>query len=215
MNFAELEVVQSLAERPRALLDAMLRDGINSPKASSCGRLFEAVAAALNLCRDRQGYEGDAATRLEAIVDRDALRNEGEELNYPFAVPRLKGSRLPYLEPLGVWNAILGDLILKTPPGVIAARFHRGLAQVIVKLALKLAARDGENGPRFDTVALSGGCFQNRVLFEEVHRRLEASGFSVLSQAQVPAGDGGLSLGQAAVAAARFLENVKGALSCA
>ena len=215
MNFAELEVHQSLASRPRATLDAMLRDGVNSPKASSCGRLFEAVAAALNLCRERQAYEGDAAARLEAVVDRDALLNEDEQLAYPFTVPRLKGSRLPYVEPIGVWNALLGDLILKTPPGVIAARFHRGLAKVIAKLTLKLAARDSEGGPRFDTVALSGGCFQNRILFEEVHRRLSGLGFTVLSHAQVPAGDGGLALGQAAIASALWIEQDKGALQCA
>ena len=212
MNFNQLEVVQSLTARPRATLDAMLRDGINSPRASSCGRLFDAVAAALGLCREQQGYEGEAATRLEALIDRDALENEDEALAYPFTVPRLKPSGLPYLEPLGVWNAILGDLILKTPPGVIAARFHRGLAKVIVKLALKLAARDSEGGPRFDTVALSGGCFQNRVLFEEVQRRLRALDFQVLSHAQVPAGDGGLALGQAVIAAASWID--KGASPC-
>jgi hydrogenase maturation protein HypF len=212
MNFEELDVVQELAQKPRALLDKMLRDGFNSPKASSCGRLFEAVAAALDLSRERQAYEGEAATRLEAIVDRDALFREGEELAYPFTVPRLKDSKLPYIEPLGMWNALLGDLILKTPPGVISARFHRGLAKVIAKLALKLASREG-GLPRFDTVVLSGGCFQNRVLFEEVHRRLEALSFTVLSQSQVPAGDGGLSLGQAAIASALSLD--KGATSCA
>ena len=215
MNFANLEVYQALAAKPRPLLDAMLRDGIHSPKASSCGRLFEAVAAAVDLCRERQAYEGDAAARLEAIVDRDALANEDEQLAYPFAVPRLKVSRLPYVEPAGVWNAILGDLILQTPPGVIAARFHRGLAKVIEKLALKLAGRDGEGGPRFDTVALSGGCFQNRVLFEEVHRRLTAAGFTVLSHAQVPAGDGGLALGQAVIASAWWIQQDKGAFKCA
>ena len=213
MNFNELEAVQSLTHRPRAMLDAMLRDGIHSPKASSCGRLFDAVAAALGICRERQGYEGEAATRLEALVDRDALANEDEALAYPFTVPRLKPSGLPYLEPLGVWNALLGDLILKTPPGVIAARFHRGLAKVIAKLALKLAARDSEGGPRFDAVALSGGCFQNRVLFEEVRRRLLDLDFKLLTHAQVPAGDGGLALGQAAVAAALWID--KGAFPCA
>ena len=211
MNFSDLALHRSLAAKPRALLDVMRRDGINSPKASSCGRLFDAVAAALDICSERQAHEGDAATRLEALVDRDALTNEDEQLAYPFTVPRLKPSGLPYIEPLGVWNAILGDLILATPPGVIAARFHRGLARVIAKLALKLAARDSEGGPRFDAVALSGGCFQNRVLFEEVHRRLAAIGFKVLTHSQVPAGDGGLALGQAAIAAAWWIGKDKGA----
>lgn len=105
-----------------------------------------------------------------------------------------------------MWNALLGDLIRQTPHGVIAARFHRGLAKVIAGLALKLAARERDEGPRFDTIALSGGCFQNRVLFEEVQRRLAALDFKLLTHAQVPAGDGGIALGQAAIAAARVLE---------
>ena len=91
----------------------------------------------------------------------------------------------------------------------MAARFHRGLARVIAAMAAKLANRDGEAGPRFETIALSGGCFHNRILLEEVLRRLEADGFKVLTQSNVPAGDGGLALGQAAIAAALLIETQK------
>lgn len=206
MNFADLEIFRFLEAKPRDELDAMLRDGVHAPKASSCGRLFDAAAAAIGLCRERQGYAGEAAARLEAIVDRDALENGDEALDYPFTIPRLKGSGLPYVEPLAVWNAILGDLILDTAPGVIAARFHRGLARALAAMADKLARRDDEEGARFDTVALTGQCFHNRVLLEETSRRLEGHGFRVLTHARVPAGDGGLALGQAAIAAARFIE---------
>ena len=206
VNFGELDLFRRLSEKPRTILDAMLRDGLNSPKASSCGRLFDAAAAAMGICFERQGYEGEAAAQLEAAVDLDALENEDEALAYPFAIPRLPGSGLPYVEPLGVWNAILGDLILKTPTGVMAARLHRGLARVIAGMAIKLAKRDSETGPRFDTIALSGGCFHNRILLEEVLRRLEATGFKVLTQSEVPAGDGGLALGQAAIAAAILID---------
>ena len=209
MNFADLEVYRQLDAKPRKILDAMLRDGVNSPKASSCGRLFDAAAAAMGLCFERQGYEGEAAALLEAAVDLDALHHEDEVLAYPFTIPMLKGSGLPYVEPLGVWNAILGDLILATPVGVMAARFHRGLARVIAQMAAKLAKRDSAGGPRFDTVALSGGCFHNRILLEEVLRRLDAEGFKVLTHSQVPAGDGGLALGQAAIAAALLIESKK------
>ena len=73
-------------------------------------------------------------------------------------------------------------------------------------MAMKLARRDDAAGARFGTVALSGGCFQNRVLFEDVLRRLEAEGFAVLTHAQVPANDGGLALGQAAIAAAHLID---------
>lgn len=205
MNFAELGVYGSLNEKPRKILDAMLRDGVNAPQASSCGRLFDAAAAAMGLCFEKQGYEGEAAAKLEAIVDDDALHNEDDALDYPFTIPRLKGSDLLYIEPLAVWNAMLGDLVLKTPPGVMAARFHRGLASAICAMAVKLAKHDSEAGSRFDTVALSGGCFHNRILIEQVVTRLSAEGFEVFTHSTIPAGDGGLALGQAAIGAAQIL----------
>lgn len=207
MNFGELEVYRALSAKPRKILDAMLHNRLNAPEASSCGRLFDAAAAAVGLCFERQGYEGEAAAQLEALVDEDALANEDAALAYPFTIPRLKRTGLAYVEPLAVWNAILGDLILRTPAGVIAARFHRGLARVLCAMAVKLARRDSEAGARFEAVALSGGCFQNRILLEATVRLLEAEGFSVLTQTAVPAGDGGLALGQAAVAAAQIIRN--------
>jgi hydrogenase maturation protein HypF len=76
-------------------------------------------------------------------------------------------------------------------------------------MAIKLAKRDSETGPRFDTIALSGGCFHNRILLEEVLRRLEVQGFNVLTHSNVPAGDGGLALGQAAIAAAILIDEEK------
>jgi hydrogenase maturation protein HypF len=205
MNFAELPVYRDLASKPRALLDRMIRTGTNAPTASSCGRLFDAMAAALDLCRERQGHEGDAATRLEALVCQRTLRDEAANLAYPFTIPNLPGSRLPYIEPLAMWRAVLGDLILATPAPVMAARFHKGLAKAIAAMAVQLARRDDADRPRFDTVALSGGCFQNQVLFEETARSLRDAGLTVLAHALVPANDGGLALGQAAVAAARLL----------
>ncbi len=205
MNFAELELYGYLAEKPRPILDAMIRNAVNAPKASSCGRLFDAVAAALDICRERQAYEGEAATRLESIVDERTMREESDDLAYPFTIPNLRGLGLPYIEPLAVWRAMLGDLILRTPAPVMAARFHKGLARAIVTMTRKLACGEPGRGPRFDTVALSGGCFQNEVLFGEVVRRLKADAVTVLSHTRVPANDGGLALGQAAVAAARLI----------
>ncbi|MFA5122026.1 Sua5/YciO/YrdC/YwlC family protein [Zavarzinia sp.] len=194
MNFAGLPLYDVLAAKPRAALDAAIRDG-RLPLASSCGRLFDAVAAALGLCPEGQAYEGQAAALLEALVDREALAEEGEELAYPFAIPRLGGG-LPYVEPWAMWQALLGDLVLQTPPGVIAARFHRGLARTMVAMALQL--RGEAEAPLFDTVVLAGDCFRNAVLFEVVNRGLGEAGFAVLG----PGGDGGLALGQAAVALA-------------
>ncbi len=206
MNFAELELFADLLRRPRATLDAMVRAGVNSPKASSCGRLFDAVAAALNLCRERQAYEGEAAARLEAIVDLDAMSRDDEESAYPFAIPNLRDTCLLHIEPLAMWRALLGDLVLKTPAPLMAARFHKGLAKIIVAMTRKLAHREDGGGARFDTIALSGGCFQNRILFEEIVRLLEQDNFTVLSHAQVPANDAGLALGQAAIGAAHLID---------
>lgn len=206
MNFSELEIYSELEPRPRATLDAMIKNGVNAPLASSCGRLFDAISAAIGLANGAQAYEGEAAAKLEAIVDERALDDEDEALAYPLNIPNLRGSGLPYVEPLAMWNAILGDLIRKTPAPVIAARFHKGLAKAIVVMARKLARRDGTQGPRFEKVALSGGCFQNRILFEQVVRRLEAEDFTVFSHTLVPANDGGLALGQATIGAARLID---------
>jgi hydrogenase maturation protein HypF len=204
MNFADLEIFADLAARPRRMLDTMIAKNLNAPLASSCGRLFDAVAAALGLCRDAQSYEGQAAAQLEALVDMRTLLHEDEALGYDFAIPKLRGTGLPYIEPLGMWRGLLGDLILRTPTPVIAARFHKGLAAAIVRMTVQLAGGD-EQPQRFDTVALSGGCFQNKILFEEIIGRLSAHGFRVLTHARTPPNDGGLALGQAVIGAAYLM----------
>lgn len=206
MNYEELDLYQYLANKPRVALDQMLTRGINSPPASSCGRLFDAVAAAMGLCRDRVSYEGQAAMELEQIVDQSTLERDDDTLAYPFTIPYLKGTKLPYIEPLAMWHALLGDLILKTPRPVMAARFHKGLARAICAMADKLT-REEEGERTVRHVALSGGVFQNQVLFELATAKLEGLGFTVLSHRQLPPNDGGLALGQAAVAAARALSH--------
>jgi hydrogenase maturation protein HypF len=202
MNYDGLDLFAFLNAKPRALLDGMLDKRVNAPLASSCGRLFDAVAAAMGLCRERVSYEGQGAIEMEALVDRRTLEDEDDELDYPFAIPRLKGSNLPYIEPLAMWTALLGDLVLDTPVPVMAARFHKGLAKTIVKMVDRVAqSRDLAQPLRH--VALSGGVFQNRVLLERVTAQLHAQGFTVLAHRRIPCNDGGLSIGQAAVAAAR------------
>ncbi|MEO5763740.1 MAG: carbamoyltransferase HypF, partial [Casimicrobiaceae bacterium] len=204
MNYADLDLHAFLAAKPREVLDAMIAKDINSPRASSCGRLFDAAAAAAGICRGRALYEGQAAIEFEACVDAATLDGEDDELAYPFAIPRLKDSGMPYVEPLAMWQALLGDCILATPVPVIAARFHKGLAIVIARMVTKLAQHEGGAAP-IRTVALTGGVFQNRILHAQVERRLAAAGFEVLTHRRVPANDGGLALGQATIAAARAL----------
>jgi hydrogenase maturation protein HypF len=187
-----------LAGKKLRTLDAMIAGGIHAPLASSCGRLFDAVAAALGLCVDRQAYEGEAAMRLEAL----ARSAPADDISYPFAIT----GRAPIeLDPTPLWQALIGDIARRIPVAAIAARFHRGLANAVAETTLRLSG--SRRRPRFDTVALSGGCFQNRLLFEGVLTRLSAAGFTVLSHAEVPSNDGGLALGQAAIAAARLIED--------
>lgn len=196
MNFADLALFKRLDSLPRETLDGMIHSGTNTPMASSCGRLFDAVAAMTGIAWDRQSYEGEAAMKFEAAIDTDAL-NEPDELIYPFSIPRLAQTGMPYIEPVSVWRAVLGDLILGTPVGTIAARFHRGLAGSIVSMAKNVSSQH-----ELSTVALSGGCFQNATLFRLVHEGLDAANIRVLSHSSFPANDGGLSLGQATVALA-------------
>jgi hydrogenase maturation protein HypF len=202
MNFRDLPLYEFLKAKPVETIGSMIRQGVNAPLASSCGRLFDAVAAAIGLCRDEIFHEGEAAMRLEALIDAATLDRISEDLAYPFALPLLKGSGLPYIEPVAMWQALLGDLYEKTSPTIIAARFHKGLARAVAAMANKVT-RDGDTKIT-RRVALSGGVFQNRWLLEELTLRLEGDGFEVLTQAKVPANDGGLSLGQAVIAAARF-----------
>ncbi|MFK5951049.1 MAG: carbamoyltransferase HypF [Methylococcales bacterium] len=206
MNFDQLELLKYFESKPLATYNAMLAKGSNAPVASSCGRLFDAVAAAIGICRDGVAYEGQAAIELEAIVDQDTLHKEDECLAYPFSitVPGVEYN-LPYIEPLAMWRAILGDLILKTPSPVMSARFHKGLAKIIVTMIQKLSTRDEHR--IIHTVALSGGVFQNKTLFEQVVTRLEQEHFRVLTHKQVPSNDGGIALGQAVIGAALSLKN--------
>jgi len=114
------------------------------------------------------------------------------------ATPNLGGDGLPYVEPLGIWRAILGDLHAHVELSLIAARFHVALADGIRLLALR-AQRQQE---RLRVAALSGGCFQNAVLLSLVVEGLSSLGLEVLTHAQVPPNDACIALGQAAVAAA-------------
>ena len=205
INFSELELYRFLERQPRALLDSMQARRVNSPTASSCGRLFDAAAAAMGFARERAWYEGQGAVEMEAAVDHACLVGEDDALSYPFPIPRLGG--MPYLEPFGFWCALFGDLILGTRVGIMAARFHRGLANGIVRMAEKLATQVADTGKPLPRVALSGGVFQNRILFERVLAGLEAKGFTVLTHRKVPCNDGGLALGQTTIAAARLLRS--------
>ncbi|MGW5861540.1 carbamoyltransferase HypF [Streptomyces sp. NPDC055239] len=173
-----------------AVVRAMVARGINSPRASSAGRLFDAVASLLGLA-DSVSYEGEAAMALE------------EAAGTVSALPLAR--RLVQVDGLWVYDPgpTLIDLLDRQRGGesvpALAAAFHQALALVTAELVAH-AVQDG--APR--TVCLAGGCFLNRRLLTEVSRRLRAQGLRVLVAEAVPVGDGGISYGQAAIAAARL-----------
>ncbi|MCW2744021.1 MAG: carbamoyltransferase HypF [Mycobacterium sp.] len=163
------------------------RAGVNAPPTSSAGRLFDAVAALIGV-RDVVTYEGQAAIELEQLADPT------ERGGYPLPI----GAGTPALLDAGALvRAVVEDLRRGTPAPVIAARFHTALADAVLAICDRLRAAHG-----LATVALSGGVFQNALLLCRCLDRLEGAGFTVLTHRQVPPNDGGLSLGQAAVAAA-------------
>jgi len=194
-RWGDLEAVRWLDGQPLEILGRMIGSGLNSPLSSSCGRLFDAVAALLGICRESISYEGQAAIELEAAA-LSGLRED--EAGYPLAIEA--GEAGWQLDPASIWPQLLDDLGSGVSPEQIAWRFHKGLATSLTEMAVALAAAS-----EVDRVALSGGVFQNRTLFELLAGNLRTAGLEVLSHRRVPGNDGGLALGQAAVAAARSL----------
>lgn len=176
----------------RSVLVTAIERGVNAPLASSAGRLFDAVAVIAGF-RGPATYEGEAACWLEA---RAAEASDAGE-PYPFALAAGDGRHVVDTRP--IVQGALSDARGGRPAAAIARRFHLALAAAV---AATCRALRGGGGP--GTAALSGGCFVNRILATEVEARLEADGFRVLRHRQVPPNDGGLALGQLAVAAAHL-----------
>lgn len=194
-DYAQLEIMTFLNQQNLAVLDTMLAQQLNAPLSSSCGRWFDALAAALGICPAAVSYEGQAAVGLEILATPvfGAQRGQGYPYQRIDTADKLVLSWRPF------WLAVLNDLNLGVAKPVIAARIHHGLAVAIAETVISL----GNIGA--DTVVLSGGVFQNRLLLEELSGLLRSAGKQVLSPSLLPANDGGLALGQAAVAAAQYL----------
>lgn len=188
-------LLQALEGSGPAMLDRMVAQRINSPLSSSAGRFFDAVAAALDICFNRQSFEGQAAMTLETLA-RPFL---DDETGYAIEIDRSAGIEFAF-QPL--WRALMEDLQRQDEPGRIAARVHLGLVEAFVRALMPLR----QSGP--GTVVLSGGVFQNAILRDVLSARCTAAGFRVLSHRQVPENDGGLALGQAVVAASARMASV-------
>lgn len=179
-----LDFVRRTRDRWGPILQ-MATKRVNSPSTSSAGRLFDAAAALCGV-RDRVTYEGQAAAELEQLADRETHDA------YPCAI---SGG---VIDGVGLFRALAEDLAAGRAVQHAAAAFHNGLAGGVVGACI--AARESHG---LDTVALSGGTFQNVLLLEAVGRRLAEHDFEVLTHHRVPPNDGGISLGQAVAAAAR------------
>jgi hydrogenase maturation protein HypF len=191
-DFWDLDIpfVRAL-DRPRTeKLLRMIELELNSPLTSSTGRLFDAVAALAGV-RERVNYEAQAAIELEA-----AIKEAKDENGYPFAIREDGESWTIDTRPM--FLAVVQDLREGVPLGVLSQRFHLGFVEILACTAGLVRGRTG-----LDRVCLSGGSFQNRFLSGHLQERLLAEGFQVFTHAEVPCGDGGISLGQAVIAAHR------------
>ena len=204
------ESIDVVADPKRDAIRAMIEMGIASPRATGAGRWFDAVAAMVGV-RERITYEAQAAAELEALAAG------GPDAPYPFmlsatfapsepAGPSASAEGAPFeIDLRPTIRAIAADLRGGASASSVASRFHSTMAEVV--LASCRAARLARG---LDVVALSGGCFQNVLLTERTTSRLEADGFSVLVHRAVPPNDGGIALGQAAIAAWRLRNSDKG-----
>jgi len=200
------ELVAAFAGRldPREVTTVrrMIERGVRCPRASSAGRLFDAAASILGL-RDQVSYEGEAAIALEATA-WSVLEAEPAGPAAPAGLSELPWrlttvDGLVVYDPVPTLGALLAGAAGGTPPGWLAAAFHRTLAAVTVALC-----EAGRRATGLRVVCLSGGVFGNVLLTDLVSGGLRAAGFEVYGNERVPANDGGISYGQAAVAAARL-----------
>lgn len=186
-----LPFVRNTVSRWRPVLQ-MAASGLNSLPTSSAGRLFDAVAAVAGL-KERVNYEGQAAIELEQTADPGGGRA------YPCSVKAPSPGAPLVLDGVELFCAACEDLVQGASVSQVAGAFHRGLASGLVA-----ACREVREATGISEVALSGGTFQNEMLLGLVAGGLDKIGLRVLTHSQVPANDGGISLGQAAVAAARM-----------
>ena len=205
LSVHELAQIECLKDKPLKPLLHMITKQINSPLSSSTGRLFDAAAALLGLCHGSLDHEAQAATALEQLA------SSAQDDSHPgYDLPFNSEHKLPQLEPSQLLEAMYADLVQQVPLAQIARRFHLGVATGLCAAATTLQQQH-----HFHTVALSGGVCQNRVLMEFLCGQLRAAGFQVLQHRQVPSNDGGLSLGQALVAAAITLKQPEDSTPCA
>jgi hydrogenase maturation protein HypF len=180
----DLTFVADMNAKSWLTLKSMIETKTNCPETSSMGRLFDAVSSLLRL-RDATNYEGQAAIELEQIADRDCRKGYQFDVSADGSIIRAQN----------VIRSAVEDLLDGVPPRTISAKFHLAVADLIAMMTRRVREER-----KLNRVALSGGVFQNLLLSRLASEQLRADGFEVFTHQRVPANDGGISLGQAAIA---------------
>jgi hydrogenase maturation protein HypF len=185
-----------IAEEKRSAVLSMMQSGFNSPLTSSCGRLFDAIAALLGI-RLHSDFEGQAAMEVEALAQqyRQSKIQEEKEREEP-----VQENGLFVIDSSRFIRRMLRDLQAGKSIPELAMGFHSWLISSLVTTINSVAVSSG-----IRTVVLSGGCLQNRIIMEGLFQALEQDGFQVFTGQEVPVNDGGISLGQAVIGGLRYV----------
>jgi hydrogenase maturation protein HypF len=187
----ELNLIKMFDKRKVRTIAKMLSKRINSPLTSSVGRLFDAISALLDICSS-VNYEGQAAIELEmAIKSVQAVKSEEESYDYEIE----KRGQIYIIDPIPIIKGVLKDLQREIPISVISEKFHNTIAGIIVEMCRRISQETNRK-----RVVLSGGVFQNMFLLRKTVTELHSEDFKVYTHHRVPTNDGGISLGQAAIA---------------
>jgi hydrogenase maturation protein HypF len=193
-----LAPVQSFLPAERSILKTMLQRGLNTPRTSSMGRLFDAIASLLGLCQ-KSSFEGQAAMQLEYAIDGHTT-----DATYPYQIVQQPDLALQF-DYVPTIDAILQDLLDRVSPAIISATFHNTVVAGLVDITCLLR----NQYPEMVKVVLTGGCFQNRYLLERSIEQLQRHDFLVGYHHQLPSNDGGIAVGQI-VAVLRLLKHESG-----
>lgn len=192
-----------LDEQTRSVTATMIERGINSPRTSSMGRLFDAAAAILGIC-GQATYEGEPAIELEAatwrVLDSESICPTGNMASFSVAESS-RPDDCHVLNSRPLFEALLEGIRAGVPAGRLALDFHVTIARASAHIASEICTREG-----LDTVALSGGVFMNRLLLQLLTRELKSMGLTVLIPHSVPVNDGCIAFGQAAIARAHLAQ---------
>jgi hydrogenase maturation protein HypF len=183
----DLPIISKIQPDEINIVKTQLTRRLNSPLTSGAGRLFDAVSALAGI-RGQIDHEAQAAIELEMLAPDDAA----DFKPYTFTISDDKPAVIKLKELI---SAVVEDVRKGTKTEVISARFHKTMAEIIMETCRLVSRQSG-----LKTVALSGGVFQNRLLFNLTTDALEKAGFRVLTHQVVPCNDGGISLGQAVIA---------------